>query len=510
MNNNLYERFARCFPANAATTVIETTDGRRWSYRDLDRETARLARLFDSLGLGKGERVAVQVEKSPEALFVYLACLRAGLIYLPLNIAYRFEETAYFVGDAQPSLLIGRPEANRETEALARREGIPRVFDLGANGTGSLLEESRCLASDYHAALCAGEDIAALLYTSGTTGQPKGAMLSHGNLASNALALRKAWGFTARDMLLHALPLFHAHGLFVASHCALLSGSRMVLLSRFEASAVVKYLPSATVFMGVPTYYTRLLAEPGLDRQCCAAMRLFVSGSAPLREQTFTAFYERTGHRILERYGLTETLMNSSNPLQGERRPGTVGKALEGVAIRIAAEAGDRLGPGEVGEIQVKGPNVFSGYWRLPQKSQEDFTDDGWFRSGDLGRLDDAGYLTIVGRRKDLIITGGYNVYPKEVETRIDQLPGVHESAVIGLADPDFGERVVAVVVKTAAGAELTAEALLRTLKGSLANYKVPKTVFFLEALPRNAMGKVQKNVLREQFGNKDPERVTR
>ena len=504
-NKNIYTLFASRFPADATAVVIETTDGRRWSYRDLDYETARLARLFHSLGLRKGERVAVQVDKSPEALFVYLACVRAGLIYLPLNTAYRSQEIAFFIRDAQPSLFIGRPEVNGEVEILARCYNIPHAFNLGPDGTGSLLEESRHLATDYPAVHCTGEDIAALLYTSGTTGQPKGAMLSHDNLASNALTLQTAWGFTATDVLLHALPLFHAHGLFVASHCALLSGSKMVFLASFEAPTVVKCLPHVTVFMGVPTYYTRLLAEPALDRQCCATLRLFISGSAPLREQTFIAFYERTGQRILERYGLTETLMNSSNPLQGRRKPGTVGMALEGVAIRIAADADQPVGPGEVGEIQVKGPNVFSGYWRLPERSSEDFTDDGWFRTGDLGKLDDESYLTIVGRRKDLIITGGYNVYPKEIESHIDRFPGVHESAVIGLADPDFGERVVAVVVRTAADSELTADTLITTLKRSLANYKVPKTVFFIDELPRNAMGKVQKNVLREQLGKQKP-----
>nr|MBS0021074.1 AMP-binding protein [Gammaproteobacteria bacterium] len=500
-NSNLYQRLASGFSNHFTKVAIETPDGRRWSYRDLDHETARLARFFHSLGLRKGERVAVQVEKSPEALLVYLACVRAGLIYLPLNTAYRSQEIAFFMSDAQPSVFIARPEAKREVEMLARRYNIAHLFDLGPHGTGSLLEQSRPLDTDYPAVPCAGDEIAALLYTSGTTGQPKGAMLSHDNLASNAATLQSAWGFTTADVLLHALPLFHAHGLFVASHCALLSGAKMLFLAGFEAPTVVKYLPRATVFMGVPTYYTRLLAEPALDRQSCAAMRLFISGSAPLREQTFVAFDERTGHRILERYGLTETLMNSSNPLQGERKVGTVGVALEGVAIRIAADTGRPLPRGEVGEIQVKGPNVFSGYWRRPERSAEDFTDDRWFRTGDLGKLDDEGYLTIVGRRKDLIITGGYNVYPKEIESHIDRLPGVLESAVIGLADADFGERVVAVVVKSAAASELSTRSLIDSLKQFVANYKVPKAVFFVDELPRNAMGKVQKNRLREQLG---------
>lgn len=505
-NKNLYQLLASRFPTNATDIAIETPQGQRWSYRDLDDETGRLARLFHSLGLREGERVAVQVEKSPQALFVYLACLRAGLSYLPLNTAYQSPELAFFMSDAQPSLLIGRPEASRELEILARRNTIPHVFSLGVDGTGSLLEQSHRLTTDYPAVPCTGEETAALLYTSGTTGQPKGARLSHANLAANALTLQTAWGFTASDVLLHALPLFHAHGLFVASHCTLLSGSKMLFLSGFEASTVVASLPRATVFMGVPTYYTRLLAQPGLDRHRCAAMRLFISGSAPLPEGTFLAFQERTGHRILERYGLTETLMNSSNPLHGQRKPGSVGMALAGVFIRIVDDAGQRLGPGEVGEIQVKGPNVFCGYWRLPKRGREDFTDDGWFRTGDLGKWDTEGYLTIVGRRKDLIITGGYNVYPKEVESYIDRLPGVQESAVIGLADSDFGERVVAVVVPTPADPELTADTLVATLKQSLANYKVPKAVFFVDELPRNAIGKVQKNVLRERFAELDHE----
>ncbi|MGF1613355.1 MAG: malonyl-CoA synthase [Gammaproteobacteria bacterium] len=500
-NRNLYERFARCFPSDPNAPVIETEDGRRWSYDVLHRETARLAGLFHALGLRKGERVAVQVEKSPEALLVYLACLRAGLIYLPLNTAYRPQEVDFFLGDAQPSLVIGRPEASRELQSLVRRHSIPHLLDLGAHGTGNLLAQCSGRPAEYPSVPCSGEDIAALLYTSGTTGRPKGAMLSHDNLASNALTLVRAWGFTATDVLLHALPLFHAHGLFVASHCVLLSGSKMVFLPKFEASSVVRYLPHTTVFMGVPTYYTRLLAEAAFERQTCAAMRLFISGSAPLREQTFMAFYERAGHRILERYGLTETLMNSSNPLHGQRRAGTVGQALDGVTIRITAETGQPLGCGKVGEIQVKGPNVFSGYWQRAERSREEFTDDGWFRTGDLGKLDPEGYLTIVGRRKDLIITGGYNVYPKEIERHIDRLPGVHESAVIGLPDPDFGEQVAAVVVQSSATHPLTADTLINALKQSLANYKVPKTVFFVDELPRNTMGKVQKNILRERFG---------
>lgn len=503
-HSNLYELFAKRFPADAAAIAIETPDGRRWSYRDLDQETAKLAGLFHSLGVRKGERIAVQVDKSPEALFAYLACVRAGLIYLPLNTAYRVDEIAFLLGDAQPSVFIARSGASSELQGLARRSGVRHVFDLGPNGTGSLLRESRRFATDYPAVLCSGDDTAALLYTSGTTGRPKGAMLSHDNLASNALTLQTSWGFTRADILLHALPLFHAHGLFVASHCALLSGCKMLFLPLFEASLVVQHLPHATVYMGVPTHYNRLLSEPGLARERCASMRLFISGSAPLREQTFIAFHERTGHRILERYGLTETLMNTSNPLHGHRKAGSVGVALEGVAVRVANDADQQLPISEVGEIQVKGPNVFLGYWQLSEKTKEAFTEDGWFRTGDLGKLDDESYLTIVGRRKDLIITGGYNVYPKEVENHIDQLPGVYESAVIGLADADFGERVVAVVVKTAAGRELNSAKLIAILKRSLANYKVPKTVFFVDELPRNAMGKVQKNVLRERFASEN------
>ena len=500
-SENLYQLLASHFPKDEEqATVIETPDGRHWTYQELEAETARFARFFQSLGLRLGDRVAVQVEKSPAALFVYLACLRADLIYLPLNTAYHRQEIDFFLGDAEPALIIGRSEAREELEDLVKRHRVRHRFELGQDGSGSLIQASRSAAADFAPVVCAGDAIAALLYTSGTTGRPKGAILSHRNLAANALVLHKTWGFRATDVLLHALPLFHAHGLFVASHCALLSGAKMFFLPRFDAATVMRYLPRSTVFMGVPTYYTRLLAEPALDKGLCRNMRLFISGSAPLREQTFEAFQTRTGQPILERYGLTETLMNTSNPLSGTRKPGTVGPPLEGVTLRIANQAGRAVGFNEVGEIEVMGPNVFQGYRRLSQRSAEDFTADGFFRTGDLGKLDADGYVTIVGRRKDLIITGGYNVYPKEIEGYLDQLEGVQESAVIGLPDPDFGEKLVAVVVRHAERSNLSAEAVIAALKQTVANYKVPKTVVFVDQLPRNAMGKVQKNRLRERL----------
>nr|VFK26120.1 MAG: malonyl-CoA/methylmalonyl-CoA synthetase [Candidatus Kentron sp. MB]VFK31302.1 MAG: malonyl-CoA/methylmalonyl-CoA synthetase [Candidatus Kentron sp. MB]VFK75426.1 MAG: malonyl-CoA/methylmalonyl-CoA synthetase [Candidatus Kentron sp. MB] len=499
-NANLYTLFASRFPADVSRTFIETPTGRRWSYGDLERETARFAQAFGRLGLRKGERIVVSVEKSPEALFVYLACLRAGIIYVPLNTAYQAREVDYFLADAEPGVIVCRPEALASISELANRRGIEQVFTLDEQGKGTFVDKSGAVepGNPFDTIPCQEDDVAALLYTSGTTGKPKGAMLTHGNLASNALALHDAWRWSASDVLLHALPLFHAHGLFVACHGALLSGAGMFLLPGFEVESVLAYLPRATVFMGVPTYYNRLLAEPEFSSNVCGSMRLFISGSAPLSENTFHAFRERAGHTILERYGMTETLMNTSNPYDGERRPGSVGSALPGIAVRVEDGAGEDM----VGEIQIKGPNVFSGYWRLPEKTAREFTPDGWFRSGDLGKMDKDGYLFIVGRGKDLIITGGFNVYPREVEGALDRLDGVGESAVIGIPDPDFGEKVIAVVVRESEGEVVTEEGVINALKKMIANYKVPKRVLFVEDFPRNAMGKVQKNVLREAYAD--------
>lgn len=496
---NIYALFESRFPKERARTFIETDAGTRYSYADLERRSAQAAAYLTRLGIRKGDRVAVQVDKSPEALFLYLGCLRAGFIYLPLNTAYLESELDYFLGNAEPKAVICRPESLERMQTLADAHGVAQVLSLDGEGRGSLRDGMDNSAAEFDTVACTGDDVAVILYTSGTTGRPKGAMISHGNLAANGLALHQAWQWQPDDTLLHALPLFHIHGLFVACHCVLLNGTGMLFLRKFEVAAVRRLLPRATVLMGVPTFYTRLLADPDFGRDDCRNMRLFISGSAPLLEQTFTEFRDRTGHTILERYGMTETGMNTSNPVDGDRVPGTVGVALPGVSVRAVDQSDQPLGADEVGQLQVKGDNVFQGYWRMPEKSAEEFTADGYFRTGDLGKIDPRGYVSIVGRAKDLVISGGYNVYPKEVESFVDELDGVLESAVIGLPHADFGEMVAAVIVPQP-NAKLDEQQIIATLKQRVAGYKVPKRVFFVEALPRNTMGKVQKNVLREQF----------
>jgi malonyl-CoA/methylmalonyl-CoA synthetase len=463
----------------------------------VERESARFANRLVALGARSGDRVAVQVDKSPEALCLYLGCLRAGLIYLPLNTGYPVRELEHFFRDAEPRVVVCRPQDRDMVGGLAGRCGVDSVPTLGDAGDGSLMELP-APGDVFDTVVCRDDDIAAILYTSGTTGKPKGAALSHGNLGSNAVTLHAAWGFGAGDVLLHALPLFHTHGLFVACHCSLLNATPMLLLPKFDPRQVIDLLPRASVFMGVPTFYTRLLADSDFGRAQCANMRLFVSGSAPLLEQTHDEFLKHTGHTILERYGMTECGMSTSNPLDGERKAGTVGLPLPGVSLRIVNDAGKAVATGEIGQIEFKGPNVFQGYWRNSDKAAEEFTRDGYFRSGDLGTFDEDGYISIVGRDKDLIISGGFNVYPKEVELCIDGLDGVSESAVIGVPDADFGERVTAVVVPEAD--EPGEEAIITALRPLLAAYKLPKQVTFVDALPRNAMGKVQKNILRERF----------
>ncbi len=499
MRDNLYTLFSSRFPRDRTAVFIETENGRRYSYDDLERESACYAAFFAQLSLTPGERVAVQVEKSPHALFLYLACLRAGLIYVPLNPAYRQAEIGYFLEDAAPAVVVCAPALHDMVSAAAGARTITRLYTLDSAGGGTLVEQAAATPPNFDTATLAADATAVILYTSGTTGSPKGAMLSHTNLAANALALHRAWGFRADDVLLHALPIFHIHGLFVACHCALLSGGKMIFLPKFDAAEVTRRLPQATVFMGVPTYYTRLLALPEFGADACRHMRLFTCGSAPLLTQTFEEFRERTGHEILERYGMTETGMNTSNPLAGPRRPGTVGPPLPGVGVRIVNEHSAELADGEVGALEVKGANVFGGYWRKPAKSAEEFTADGWFKTGDLARRDADGYVAIVGRAKDLIISGGLNIYPKEIEGYINELDGVIESAVIGVAHADFGEAVTAVVVRAPGRDDLTENLILAKLKERIANYKVPKRVFFTNELPRNAMGKVQKNLLRER-----------
>ncbi|MDO9219050.1 MAG: malonyl-CoA synthase, partial [Lacisediminimonas sp.] len=435
---------------------------------------------------------------------LYLATIRAGLVYLPLNTAYRQAEIDYFLGDAEPAVMVCSPANFGWVAQSAFKSGTKHVFTLGefANGrnSGSLLERAAHQPDQFETVARSGDDLAAILYTSGTTGRSKGAMLSHRNLSSNAEVLHRYWQWQQDDVLLHALPLFHVHGLFVASHGALYSGSKMIFLPRFDAPQVTQLLARSTVFMGVPTYYVRLLADQRFGAEACRNMRLFISGSAPLLTETFTEFQGRTGMTILERYGMSETVMLTSNPVDGERRGGTVGPALPGVSVRIVDAGRNPCAAGEIGDIEVKGQNVFQGYWRMPEKTAEEFTADGYFKTGDVGRFDQDGYLSIVGRSKDLIISGGYNVYPKEIESEIDDIEGVAESAVIGVPHADFGEAVNAVVVLRA-DARLTEDDVIQALKARIANFKVPKRVHFVTELPRNTMGKVQKNVLRERFG---------
>ncbi len=483
---------------------METPDGAVYTYGDLEGLSGAYARLLSGLGVAAGDRVAVQVEKSPQAVFLYLACMRLGAVYLPLNTAYRREEISYFLADAEPRVVVVAPERQAEVNGLIAggRWCVRHVLTLAGNGDGSLAEQSGAAEPGYPIAPSTADDLAALLYTSGTTGRSKGAMLTHGNLGSNALMLHRLWGWRPGDVMLHALPLFHTHGLFVAINCVLLNGSGMLFLPRFDAADVVRLLPRATVFMGVPTFYTRLLDSPELTEEACRNMRLFTCGSAPLPERTFEDFRQRTGHRILERYGMTETGMNTSNPLDGERIAGTVGLPLPGVEVRIADGEGHPVTQGETGMLEVRGPNVFKGYWRMPEKTADEVRPDGFFITGDLARVDEKGYVSIVGRGKDLIISGGFNVYPKEVELAIDGLDGVEESAVIGIPHKDFGEAVTAVVKRASGRGGVTEKAVITALKEKMAAYKVPKAVHFVEELPRNSMGKVQKNQLREQFGD--------
>ena len=497
-NQNLFAALRTAFPEDLDAVAVETDTGLNYSWRDLDRATAMLANLLKSLDLPAGARVAVQVDKSVEAMMLYLATLRAGYVFLPLNTAYQSAEIEYFIGNAEPSVVVCSRKNFGWVSKIAFTAGTPNVFTLDDDRTGSLLTRAAHCSDRHEVVQCGADDLAAILYTSGTTGRSKGAMLSHGNLAHNALVLKDYWGWKPGDVLIHALPIFHVHGLFVAIHGALINGSKMIWLSKFDPKRVVQKLPQATVFMGVPTLYVRLLAEPGLNRDTCRHMRLFVAGSAPLLIETFTEWQQRTGHTILERYGMSETAMLTSNPYQGERRGGTVGFALPGVSLRVQDDAGDALPVGEIGGIQVKGPNVFQGYWRMPEKTKEEFTPDGYFKTGDVGKIDTRGYITIVGRSKDLIISGGYNVYPAEIEAYINDMPGVAESALVGVPHPDFGEVGVAIVIAKP-GASLDAEQLITGLKSQLANFKIPKRCFVVDELPRNTMGKVQKNLLREQ-----------
>ena len=479
---------------------LETGDGRRLSYADMAALAQRLAGALLRLQVCAGDRVVAQVEKSPEAVALYLACLQVGAAFVPLNTAYTLAELEYFLGDAAPALAVVRPAYREQVISIAARCAVKQVETLDERGGGSLLALADAPDEPVLIDGLGPDPLAALLYTSGTTGRSKGAMLSRANLASNAQTLAQAWEFTADDVLLHALPIFHVHGLFVAINTVLAAGSSMLFISRFDADQIIQLLPRATVMMGVPTFYTRLLQHPGLTRDLVSNMRLFISGSAPLPAETHREFQSRTGHAILERYGMSETLMNTSNPCRGERIPGSVGPPLPGVELRITdPESGAVIEqPDVIGMIEVRGPNVFAGYWRMPEKTAAEFRRDGFFITGDLGKRDGRGYVHIVGRGKDLIISGGLNVYPKEIEIELDAMPGVTESAVIGVPHPDFGESVVAVVT----GSPPPEPEMIAQLSGRLARFKIPKRIFTIPELPRNVMGKVQKSELRQKFAD--------
>jgi malonyl-CoA/methylmalonyl-CoA synthetase len=512
MNNaNLYAHLRANFPADLDAIAVETmapnAPSLHYSWRDLDRASAMLANLLVSLKLAPGARIAVQVEKSVEAMALYLATLRAGYVFLPLNTAYQSAEMEYFITNAEPAVVVCSSPNFGWVSKIAFKSGTQNVFTLNDDRTGSLLERA-AHCSDQHSCVTSKEsDLAAILYTSGTTGRSKGAMLSHGNMLSNALTLKDYWGWKKHDVLIHALPIFHVHGLFVAIHGALVNGSKMLWLNKFDPKLVIQCMPRATVFMGVPTLYVRMLGEASLDQQAAKNMRLFIAGSAPLLKETFEAWYTQTGHTILERYGMSETVMLTSNPYaadkryknQSERRAATVGFSLPGVDLRVCGDDNQPLKTNDIGAIQVKGPNVFAGYWRMPEKTAEEFTQDGFFKTGDVGKVDERGYVHIVGRSKDLIISGGYNVYPAEIEGYINDMPGVAESALVGVPHPDFGEVGIAVVIAKP-GVVLKADVIIATLKSQLANFKIPKRCEIVSELPRNTMGKVQKNLLRAQY----------
>jgi malonyl-CoA/methylmalonyl-CoA synthetase len=500
MNANL---FSRLFDGldDPNRLAIETADGERISYGELMSLAGQTANVLVSRGVKPGDRVAAQTEKSVPGLVLYLAAVRAGAVYLPLNTAYTLNELEYFIGDAEPSLVVCDPSKADGIGAIAAKVGA-RVETLGADGKGSLTDAAAKASPAFTTVARANDDLAAILYTSGTTGRSKGAMLTHDNLASNSLSLVDYWRFTDKDVLIHALPIYHTHGLFVASNVTLFARASMIFLQKFDPELIIKLMARSTVLMGVPTFYTRLLQSPALSRESTKHMRLFVSGSAPLLADTHREWSARTGHSVLERYGMTETNMNTSNPYDGERVPGAVGHPLPGVSVRVTdPETGKELARESVGMIEVKGPNVFKGYWRMPEKTKAEFRDGGFFITGDLGKIDANGYVHILGRGKDLVISGGFNVYPKEIESEIDAMPGVIESAVIGVPHADFGEGVTAVVVCTK-DAKIDETSVLNALDGRLAKFKMPKRVIVVDELPRNAMGKVQKNILRETYAN--------
>jgi malonyl-CoA/methylmalonyl-CoA synthetase len=497
-NANLFSRLFDNLD-DPSRLAIETTDGQRISYGDLVARAGQMANLLVARGVKPGDRVAAQTEKSVPGLVLYLATVRTGAVYLPLNTAYTLNELEYFITDAEPSLVVCDPSKAAGIGAIAAKVGA-KVETLGADGNGSLTDAAAAEKPEFATVARNDDDLAAILYTSGTTGRSKGAMLTHDNLASNSLSLVGYWRFTNKDVLIHALPIYHTHGLFVASNVTLFARASMIFLPKFDPDLIIRLMARATVMMGVPTFYTRLLQSPALTKEATAHMRLFVSGSAPLLADTHREWAARTGHAVLERYGMTETNMNTSNPYDGDRVPGAVGHALPGVSVRVTdPETGKTLAPESIGMIEVKGPNVFKGYWRMPEKTKAEFRDDGFFITGDLGKIDAHGYVHILGRGKDLVISGGFNVYPKEIESEIDAMPGVIEAAVIGVPHADFGEGVTAVVVCDR-NAGVDEAAVLKALDGRLAKFKMPKRVIIVDELPRNAMGKVQKNILRDTY----------
>lgn len=499
-NANLFSRLFDGL-SDPKRLAIETQDGARISYGDLIARAGQMANVLVARGVKPGDRVAVQVEKSVANIVLYLGTVRAGAVYLPLNTAYTLNELDYFIGDAEPSLVVCDPSKAEGLAPIAAKVKA-RVETLGPDGKGSLTEAADKASREFATVARENDDLAAILYTSGTTGRSKGAMLTHDNLASNSLSLVDYWRFTDKDVLIHALPIYHTHGLFVATNVTLFSRASMIFLPKLDPDLIIKLMARATVLMGVPTFYTRLLQNPALSHETTKHMRLFISGSAPLLADTHREWSARTGHAVLERYGMTETNMNTSNPYDGERVPGAVGFPLPGVSVRVTdPETGKELPREEIGMIEVKGPNVFKGYWRMPEKTKAEFRPDGFFITGDLGKIDAKGYVHILGRGKDLVISGGFNVYPKEIESEIDAMPGVVESAVIGVPHADFGEGVTAVLVRQP-GASINEAAVLKGLEGRLAKFKMPKRVFVVDELPRNTMGKVQKNVLRDTYKN--------
>jgi malonyl-CoA/methylmalonyl-CoA synthetase len=498
MPNPLYDQlFGK--HAGKETPFLIFRDGSVLSHSAFLELAARFAHVLTDGGLKPGDRVAAQIEKSAEALALYAACAQTGTVFLPLNTAYTVDELSYFIENSGAGLVVC--DASGETALTPVADGLgARLETLNADGTGSLADRARSMPAQYPTVDRSGDDLAAFLYTSGTTGRSKGAMLTQDNLLSNAATLAELWRFTGKDVLLHALPIFHTHGLFVASNVSLIAGGAMLFLPKFDLDAMIELMPKASVMMGVPTFYTRLLQDGRFTADLTRGMRLFISGSAPLLADTHRQFEERTGHRILERYGMTETNMNTSNPYDGERRAGTVGFPLPGVELKITDPETDASLPAEtVGQIEVRGPNVFKGYWRMPEKTAAELRDDGFFITGDLGKIDADGYVHIVGRNKDLIISGGYNIYPKEIELVLDEQPGVKESAVIGVPHADFGETVLGLIVPDEGG-QPDLDAIMKAAGASLARFKHPRKLILVDSLPRNTMGKVQKNVLREEY----------